>query len=372
MMRKEVPEIAEESETVEILQEVLDRTTASLEPITPERALEWYLEDKARDNQQSTVRSHRSRLGFFVTWCNERGIENMNNLTARDLHAYRVWRREDLNVVSEKTQMDTLRVFVQWCETIDAVETGLSRKVRSPTIPDGEEARETTIHIDRAREILDYLEKYEYATLAHVAWLILSETGVRMGTARALDVEDYRPDAETPHVNVVHRPETGTPIKNRNHGERPVGIPTGACDVIDDYLDHKHPDVTDEHGREPLLATEYGRVAKSTIRKYIYGWSRPCAVGESCPHDQDPDDCEAVVNRDRASKCPSSATPHPIRRGYITHLLRSGVPVEVVGARCNVSPAIIEQHYDVRSEADKMRQRQQILNDVQFDRSHSS
>ena len=75
---------------------------------------------------------------------------------------------------------------------------------------------------------------------------------------------------------------------------------------------------------------------------------------------------------DRASKCPSSVTPHPIRRGYITDLLRSGVPVEVVSDRCNVSPAIIEQHYDVRSEEDKMLQRQRILDEVEEDATRNS
>ncbi|MFC7213711.1 hypothetical protein ACFQO4_06400 [Saliphagus sp. GCM10025334] len=54
-------------------------------------------------------------------------------------------------------------------------------------------------------------------------------------------------------------------------------------------------------------------------------------------------------------------TPHPIRRGYITQLFRSGVDVQVVSERCNVSPAIIDEHYDVRSEEDKMRQRQEVL-----------
>jgi integrase len=60
-------------------------------------------------------------------------------------------------------------------------------------------------------------------------------------------------------------------------------------------------------------------------------------------------------------------TPHPIRRGYITHLLTSGVPVEVVSERCNVSPSIIDEHYDVRSVEDKMRQRQQVLDEVLID-----
>jgi hypothetical protein len=45
-------------------------------------------------------------------------------------------------------------------------------------------------------------------------------------------------------------------------------------------------------------------------------------------------------------------------------LLRAGVPVEVVSDRCNVSPTIIDQHYDVRSKEDKMKQRQEVLGDI--------
>lgn len=50
-------------------------------------------------------------------------------------------------------------------------------------------------------------------------------------------------------------------------------------EILDDYVAHKRPDVTDEHGREPLLATGRGRLSKSTIRKYVYKWSRPCVYG---------------------------------------------------------------------------------------------
>jgi len=54
-------------------------------------------------------------------------------------------------------------------------------------------------------------------------------------------------------------------------------------------------------------------------------------------------------------------TLHPIRRDYITRLLKTGVSVEVVSDRCNVSPMVIDEHYDVRSEDEKMQQRQEIL-----------
>jgi integrase len=363
------PRIANSDDAEAVVRDLLSQASEDLEPISPERALELYLEDKARDCRQSTVDSHRSRIGFLVRWCEDQGIENLNDLTARDLHEYRVWRREDLNVVSEKTQMDTIRVFIGWCESIDAVQSGLRQKVKSPAIPDGGNARETALFADRARTILDHLGTYEYATVQHVCWLVFVETGMRMGAARALDVEDYRPDADTPHLRIRHRPETDTPIKNGIPGERKVGISRGATTVIDDYLDQRRPDVTDCYGRDTLLATQHGRVADSTIRTYVYDWSRPCVITDECPHDRDVPDCEAAQDIDKAAGCPSSVTPHPIRRGYITHLLQTGVPVQVVSDRCNVSPEIIDQHYDVRSEDEKVQQRQQVLDDATRDGS---
>ncbi len=82
----------------------------SLEPIEPEAALELFLKDKEAELAQTTIKSHDYRLRHFLRWCHEQGIENLNTLTGRQLHEYRLWRREDgdLNKVSEKTQMDSL------------------------------------------------------------------------------------------------------------------------------------------------------------------------------------------------------------------------------------------------------------------------
>lgn len=44
----------------------------------------------------------RSRRGFFVDWCQDGGIDNLNELSAPDLHESPVWRREDLTVASER------------------------------------------------------------------------------------------------------------------------------------------------------------------------------------------------------------------------------------------------------------------------------
>lgn len=84
-------------------------------------------------------------------------------------------------------------------------------------------------------------------------------------------------------------------------------------------------------------------LSETGIRQYVYGWSRPCAIGEDCPVGKDPDTCEAAQTNNAAYDCPESVSPHPIRRGYITHLHANGVPTEdVISERCDANPDTIE------------------------------
>ena len=67
---------------------------------------------------------------------------------------------------------------------------------------------------------------------------------------------------------------------------------------------------------------------------------------------------------DEASKCPSSVSPHPFRRGAITHYLANDVPETAVSQRANVSPDVLEQHYDQRTSKEKMEQRRGYLQNI--------
>ena len=335
----------------------------SLEPIDPETALELYLADKENDLAEASLEAHEYRLNHFVRWCNQQDITNLNTLTGRQLHRYRLWRRDDGNLskVAEKTQMDTVRVFIRWLESIDGVEQDLSEKVLSPSITPDENSRDVMLDTDRATEVLAYLEKFEYATIEHVAIALMWHTMMRVGGVHALDVEDYDPDEQ--YLEVRHRPDTGTPIKNKGDGERLVALSDQICEVLDDWIANQRPDVEDAYGRQPLLTSRQGRAKRTTLRDYVYRWSRPCAVGNECPHERHPEDCEATEHGS-ASKCPSSVSPHAIRRGSITHSLNNDMPDKIVSDRANVSQAVIDQHYDRRSEREKMEQRRDYLDDL--------
>ncbi len=109
-------------------------------------------------------------------------------------------------------------------------------------------------------------------------------TMMRVGGVHALDVDDCDPDDQC--VKLRHRPETGTPIKNQGEGERMVALSDQICDLLHDWLETKRPSVTDEYGREPLLASREGRTNKTTLRAYVYRWIRPCVYTTECPHDR--------------------------------------------------------------------------------------
>lgn len=57
--------------------------------------MDLYLNHRRDELSDETHQSHKYRLKMFVEWCQEEGITNMNDLSGRDLHAYRVHRREE-------------------------------------------------------------------------------------------------------------------------------------------------------------------------------------------------------------------------------------------------------------------------------------
>jgi len=337
--------------------------SSDLDALAPEAAVGLYLDHRKGELSDATYRSHRARLRQFVEWCEDQDITNLNDVTGRDLHAYRVDRREDgdLKPISLKTQLSTLRIFIDWCASMEAVPESLSEKIMLPTVPDGEERSKTNLDADRGEAILDWLGKYKYASRNHVVFALLWRTGMRTGALRGLDLGDY--DRDGLALEVRHRPEQGTPIKNKERGERDVALSPNLANVLDDYISGVRKDVTDEHRREPLVTTAQGRPHRSTVREVLYRLSRPCHIGEPCPHDRDPDTCEAAKS-ELACKCASARSPHDARSGAITAHLLDDIPVEIVSERMDVTMDVLDKHYDRRSKREKMEQRRQFLDGV--------
>ena len=322
-----------------------------LEAIDPRTARELFIDHKQGGVADATLQNYRYHLNPFVEWCDQENIDNLNDLTGRDMQQYRLWRKKtsDLRQMSVKNHMSTMRVFLKWCASVEAVPSDLYDKILIPRVPMGERQRDEILEAEDAETILEYLHRYHYASIEHVLLALLWETGMRMGGARSLDIDDVLLDRQT--LQLVHRPETETPLKNGSRGERLVAISAELVTILDDHIRDRRIRVTDEYDRNPLLTTDRGRMPKATFRKRIYKITSPCFRNEPCPN------CTNTAQ----GKCGQAVSPHSIRRGSITNFLTNDVPVEVVSDRMNVGKKVLDQHYDKRSEDVKVEQRRGFL-----------
>lgn len=343
--------------------------TDDLEELSPAEGIEMYLEAKRDELSGRTLDGQKYRLDAFRQWCSEEGIENLNELSGRDLYAYRVWRREGhgegrdgIAAITLRGQLATLRSFLRFAEEIDAVKGSLRQDVPLPNLSSGENVSDTTLEPERIGPILEYLNRYEYASRNHVTVLLLWRTGSRIGGLRALDLRDCDLEDDRPGIRFVHRPDEGTPLKNKEKGERWNALNPHTARVVQDYVDGQRHNVTDDYGRNPLLTTRFGRPTASTIRDTLYRVTRPCWRGAECPHDRDIEECEAT-RMAKASQCPSSRSPHDVRSGRVTAYRRDDVPRRIVADRLNASENILDEHYDRRSSREKAEQRRDYLPD---------
>lgn len=333
--------------------------TRDLEPLTPEKALEMYLSHREPEVPESTYRAHRIRLQHFVRWCDELDIDDLNEMTGRKLHEYRLWRKDDgdLNRVSVRTQMSTLKVFIRFCANIDAVSDGLDEAVDVPELDKGENARSVEIQAERVHKILDYLAKYHYAGRQHLLVHLLWTTSARIGTLRAIDVDDVVLDDG--YIEIHHRPGYSTPLKNKESAERYIAISDRTITLLRDWIENQRPDVQDEHGRDALLATSRsGRLSTTAIRNCIYRVTVPQFIAEECS-------CSVEEHgRDEIAGCNDSVSPHVFRRSSISSQLRDDVPKQIISDRCDVSGEVLDRHYNTLSEVEKMERRRQYLSNL--------
>lgn len=333
------------------------------ETIPPETAVEQYLEARRHELSDASHRDQGYRLDKFVQWADDIGLHDMRELDGRLCEEFKTHRASrDLSPNTIRNHLMTFRVFVRWCESNEYVTPGTAEKIRIPTVRKSSRARDEHLEYETMQDVLGSLQRYEYASLRHITVHLLWHTGMRIGSARALDVSHWHPQEQ--YLSVRHQPETGTPLKREYDGERNISIlDDSLATALEDWVQDRRPSVTDGHGREPLLASSHGRVAKTTIRTATYRATQPCEYAGHCPHGEDMETC-AYRSGDSASKCPSSVSPHPIRRSAITHHLNEDVPVQLASERMNVSVDTLEDHYDARSEEEKRQGRHRRLKNI--------
>lgn len=240
------------------------------ESIAPADAVSMYINDRESELAAETIRSHKSRLTHWIEYCSETGIDTLDELEPLQVHQYKTWRkdRDEINHVTLKTQLDTLRVHLKWGERLQIVPDGISDAVISPSLS-SDDTRDEMLDPEVGEAILEYLKKYEYASREHVTLQLIWHGLLRRGSLRAIDVEDCELDGN-PAIQIKHRKHTGTPLKNKSDGDRWIAIKHDVAEIVNDYISNTRHDVEDNHGRTPLLSTVNGRPHVQTLQADVY------------------------------------------------------------------------------------------------------
>ncbi|MFC7248283.1 tyrosine-type recombinase/integrase [Halomicroarcula sp. GCM10025324] len=331
-------------ELLDELREIVDEEP-DLESVEPREAFDIWM--KQQDMAESTAQSYRYRIKPFLDFLDERGIDDLSEVSTRHIKEFEALRwSSDLQTNTLNNQFGTLRQWLQYCRDLKAVSEDVVAAIEVPDLSKEERVNTAKLVTERAQQILEDLDRYRYASREHVLFLLLWRTTARLGTIRSLDLDDlylddgdrdrlradlksqgYAPhvvesildEASLPFLYPQHQPDSETPLKNKQGGSRVINIADWVAEVLQDYIRVNRADVTDEFGRRPLLTSKKGggRLSKSAMRNWIYILTQPCEFGGPCPHDRDPEECEAREHG-HGSKCPARGVR--IRFGLVRSL----------------------------------------------------
>jgi site-specific recombinase XerD len=318
--------------------------------------IDSFLTEREGNKSESTIYNNRSHLADFNGWCADNNHTTVGDLDPFVILDYKNHVEDRVQKTTLRGYVSTMREFLRFCNRMDVTDGNLAESIEFPSLNDGEGTRDTMLDFETIEEIEAFLDRYEYGQFRHIVFGLLWHTGCRMGALRSLDLDDYTPASETQkgvaRLQFHHRPKEDTPLKNGLGSERTVNLKPKFASLIEGYIDHHRKDVTDDYGRFPLVTTSHGRPALSTIQGQVYSLTRPCVYSGSCPHGYSQSECEAT-EYDKAPKCPSSVSPHPLRRGSITyHLKNEGWTYEECSLRFNVSVSTLKDHYDQTTQGD--------------------
>lgn len=372
--KKLASRIGDLSEDLESGETIVGNGEIELTSKCPVSVVEYFLGTHVDEWAESTYKDYSYDLTRWLEYCEYADIDDLSTLSSRHLKGFKSWRKRDENVglVSLHGQLANVRVFIRGCERLELVDQGLAGDIVMPDLDPSDIVSHTRVDPEMADQILEYNRQFDYVTREFAEFTLVWTLLLRLGGARSLDLNDY--NREEQYIEVTHSPEEDTPLKNGESkvegegGERLINVPDWVCEILNTYIDGtgdpNHPkriDVEDEFGREPLFTTRYGRVSETTFRRDLYRITQPCRHGQSCPHDMDPDTCEARNDNDILSKCLSNVSPHPVRRGGICHQIKQGVPRDTICERADVSRKVLKKHYDLRTKEEARQQRRKEL-----------
>lgn len=311
--------------------------------LTPAEARSRFLQARKAENRPTTIRSYDNRLTEFVAWCRKRDLDSMRDLDGWLLDEYRRHLDQTGNAPATiKGKIVALMQLLDYCERIGVVGEEVADALECPAVAKPDQTSDAKLDAVDAKSLLQYFRNAtgRYGTAQHVTLELLWHVGCRTSCLRALDHGDWRPGDRT----LAFRDRPPTRLKDGHDHERNVVVSEPVADALAHYLARERWDKRDDEGRRPLLTTTHGRPVSATIQTWCYQASQPCLYTQ-CPHNRSRGRCE-YTERNHASKCPSSRSPHAVRTGSITWQLNQGLDYVALAKRVAAAPETIRRYYD--------------------------
>lgn len=216
----------------------------TLSESSPSELIDLFLAEWEADKAPSTYYNNKGHMDQFREWLADNRMDHIEDLDGKAPLQYKIHLKSDdsKNRTTVGNHFSTLRTFFKWSARYDFTDSALTDAMESPDFNKHGAARERMIPFDHAKDLLDYLKKFKYTTKDHIMVAIMCHTGCRRWAMCGLDLDDYSPVRERDSgqyglFRFHYRPDTGTPLKNDEGGEREVMIWPHFREIIEDYID---------------------------------------------------------------------------------------------------------------------------------------
>jgi integrase/recombinase XerD len=269
--------------------------------------VEW---TAARQFSAMTVKARRIELGYFIDWCEERGIRRPDEVTRALLERYRqhvfTYRRKtDGAPLSNQTQAKRLisvRAFFQWLARQHHLLYNPASELELPRQP--QSLPRHILTVAEVEQVLNACDTAEPLGLRDRAMLeALYSTGMRRAELTSLRTDDLSLGRGTVFVR-----------QGKGAKDRVVPIGERACRWIERYLFEVRPELVDMDDDGTLFLAKHGEAMQAKqLSNIVRG-----AI--------------ARANLERFQNTHPNAACHLLRHACATHMLENGADIRYIQA----------------------------------------
>jgi integrase/recombinase XerD len=271
--------------------------------------LEW---TAAMQYAQMTVKARRIEMGYFIDWCEERGVQRPDEVTRAMLERYRqhvfLYRTKTegapLSFQTQSRRLGTVRAFFQWMARQHHLLYNPASELELPrqqqTLP---RHILSVAEVDQVLNACDVTEPSGLGLRDRAMLEVLYSTGMRRGEAVALRVDD---------VDLNH----GTAFVRLGKGGKDRVVPVGerACRWVEKYVFEVRPEYVEDVDEGTLFLAKHGQAMQA---KQLSGIVRKAIEAASL---------------ERFKDTHPNAACHLLRHACATHMLENGADIRYIQA----------------------------------------